>query len=138
MDRVVIPAIDASLSSFGRQSFHHTSLKLIRLNGRAASAEALADVPDTSLDFYLHTDQLQSVWENIRQKNESPGFEESRGVSPIILANYSPLQFNEPSSQEAFQKLLQNWNANMDMQHIPPDDFHVDMVAQGDVDIAGR
>ncbi|KAK7892196.1 hypothetical protein LTR67_007292 [Exophiala xenobiotica] len=131
MDQVVIPAIFQSLPASTSQYFRHTSLEMIRLNSQAARVHGMRDVPDMQLDFYLQPEQLDSAWKEIQRKSEMPGFEEFRGVRPVILANYSPLRFHETSPEEAFQKFLENWNSTMRMQYIPRDGFYIEFNTDG-------
>ena len=109
---------------------------MIRLNSQAARVEGLREVPDLPMDFYLQPEQLECAWKEIQRKSGTAGFEEFEGVCPVILANYSPLRFYERSPEEAFQKLLREWNVRAKMEYIPRDGFYVDFVTGGDVGIA--
>ncbi|KIW22068.1 uncharacterized protein PV07_12531 [Cladophialophora immunda] len=135
MEEVVIPAIGQSLPSHALQHFHHSSVRMIQLNSQAARVEGLQDVPDLQLDFYLQPEQLDCVWKKIRDKCETVGFEEFRGVCPVILARYSPLRFDGPSREEAFQKLVRNWNSCIAMSCIPQDGFYVEFITEGDIGV---
>ncbi|KAK5397831.1 hypothetical protein LTR20_009215 [Exophiala xenobiotica] len=131
MNQVVIPAVFQSLPASTSQYFHHSSVEMIRLNSQAARVEGMRDVPDTQLDFYLQTEQLESAWKEIQRTSEMPGFEEFRGVRPVILANYGPLRFHETSPEAAFQKFLGNWNSTMRMQYIPRDGVYIEFNTDG-------
>lgn len=131
MDRVVIPAISQSIPGSTYQYFRHSSVEMIRLNSQAARVEGMRDVPDTELDFRLQPEELESAWKEIQCKSETPGFEEFRGVRPVIWANYYPLNIYGNSPEAAFQQFLKSWNSIMRMQHIPRDSFYIEFDTDG-------
>jgi hypothetical protein len=137
MEQVVIPAIFESLSAATLPHFHHTSMRLIRLNSQAARVEGMKDVPDTQLDFYLQPEELELAWQEIQTHSERAGFEVFRGVRPVILGQYSPLRFHGGSPHAAFQELMQEWDHTMRMEYIPHDGLYMDFVTGGYGDDGG-
>jgi hypothetical protein len=120
----VILAIRGSLSAGRLQYFHHSSMRMIRLNSQAARVEGMRKVPDTPLDFYLQPERLESAWKEILRQCEKDGFVEFRGC-PVIWGQYSPMRYHGASAQ-AFQRLVQGWRGSMRMEWNPREGLYVD------------
>jgi hypothetical protein len=133
-DQVVIPAIRQALSAGTLQYFHHSSTRMIQLNSQAGRVEGLRDEADRRLDFYLQPEQLESAWRAMQAHSERAGFEEFRGVCPVIWGQYSPVRYRGASAQAAFQSLVQGWHGSMRMACIPRAGLYVDFVTGGYVE----